>query len=335
MKVLVKFLTGGEKKGDIMLFNVNNPTFPLQVEKEDGTSEMHTVIIDSVKAIYFLKKEELSKTSLRRETIEQSKYAGPVALKLMVEFKDGEVLHGTTLKYSPNDKGFFLIPLNPGDNSERVYVNAAAVKNVEQKMLLGKILVDQQKITPEQLQECLRIQKEKREKKIGDILLEEKVINEKQLQEALQKQEIKYRLLGDILIEAGYITPDQLQHALLIQRKNREKKLGHILVELKYATPNDICIALATQFHCPWIDLSSVKIPIEIVTILPEELMRRLKIIPVERKPSGILVVATSEPEVHDIESEISRISGSTVEFVIAYEEYIEAAIGLYFPVKV
>ena len=166
MKVIVKFLTGEEKKGDIMFFNVNNPTFPLQVEKEDGTSEMHTVIIDSVKAIYFLKKEELSKTSLRKETIEQSKYAGTVAFKLMVEFKDGEVLHGTTLKYSPNDKGFFLIPLNPGDKSERVYVNAVAVKNVEQKMLLGKILVDQQKITPEQLQECLRIQKERREKKI-------------------------------------------------------------------------------------------------------------------------------------------------------------------------
>jgi len=335
MKVLVKFPTGEEKKGEIMLFNVNNPTFPLQVEKEDGTSEMHTVIIDSVKAIYFLKKEQLSKTSLRRETIEQSKYAGPVALKLMVEFKDGEVLHGTTLKYSPNDKGFFLIPLNPADNSERVYVNAAAVKNVEQKMLLGKILVDQQKITPEQLQECLRIQKERREKKIGDILLEEKVINENQLQEALQKQEIKYRLLGDILIEAGYITPDQLQHALLIQQKNREKKLGHILVELKYATPNDICIALATQFQCPWIDLSSVKIPIEIVTMLPEELMRRLKIIPVQRKGSSVLVVATSEPEVHDIGFEISRITGSTVELVIAYEEYIKSAINLYSPAQV
>jgi len=331
MKVIVKFLTGEEKKGNIMFFNTNNPTFPLQVEKEDKTSEMHTVIIDLVKAIYFLKKEELSKTTLRKETIEQSKYAGTVAFKLMVEFKDGEVLHGTTLKYSPNDKGFFLIPLNPADKSERIYVNAEAVKNVEQKMLLGKILVDQQKIAPEQLQECLRIQKERREKKIGDILLEEKVINEKQLQESLQKQEVKYKLLGEILLESGYISLDQLQHALLIQQKNREKKLGHVLVELKYVTPNDICIALATQFHLPWIDLFSVKIPVEIVTSLPEELMRRLKIIPVERKGSGILVVATSEPGVQDVRSEISRITGSTVELAIAYEEYIKSAINLYF----
>jgi hypothetical protein len=335
MKVIVKFLTGEEKKGNIMFFNTNNPTFPLQVAKEDETSEMHTVIIDSVKAIYFLKKEELGKTTLRKETIEQSKYAGTVAFKLMVEFKDGELLHGTTLKYSPNDKGFFLIPLNPGDKSERVYVNAEGVKNVEQKMLLGKILVDQQKITPGQYEECLRIQKKERDKKLGDILLEEKFINEKQLQESLQKEKVKYKLLGEILLEAGYITLDQLQHALLIQQKNREKKLGHVLVELKYVTPNDICIALATQFHLPWIDLSSVKIPVEIVTSLPEELMRRLKVISVERKGSGILLVATSEPEVHNLISEIIRITGSTVELVIAYEEYIKSAINLYFPAKV
>ena len=63
--------------------------------------------------------------------------------------------------------------------------------------------------------------------------------------------------------------------------------------------------------------------------------MRRLKIIPVERKGSGILVVATSEPEVHDIRSEISRITGTTADLVIAYEEYIESAISLYFPAKV
>ena len=219
MRVIVHFLTGEEITGNLMFFNINQPIFPLEVDKEAGKSETQKVGLDSVKAIYFLKKEELSKTSLRKETIEQSKYAGTVTFKLMVEFKDGELLHGTTLKYSPNDKGFFLTPLNPGDKSERVYVNAVAVKNVEQKMLLGKILVDQQKITPEQLQECLRIQKERREKKIGDILLEKKVINEKQLQEALQKQKVQYKLLGEILLEAGYITPEQLQHALLIQQK--------------------------------------------------------------------------------------------------------------------
>lgn len=64
----------------------------------------------------------MSKSNLRTETIDQSIYAGTVAFKLMVEFKDGDVLHGTILKYTPDDKVFFLIPLNPGDKSERIYL---------------------------------------------------------------------------------------------------------------------------------------------------------------------------------------------------------------------
>jgi hypothetical protein len=334
-KVIVKFLTGEEKIGNIVSFNINEPTFSLHVEKEGGKSELHTVKIDSVKAIHFLKKEEPSGSNLRTETIDQSIYAGTMASKLMVEFKDGELINGTTIKYDPNDKGFFLIPLNPADRSMRIYVNAQAVKNVDQKVLIGKILVEQKKINPKQLEECLVLQKEIREKKIGAILKEEAIINEEQLQESLQKQKEQHKLLGEILIEAGYITPEQLQHALLIQRENRKKKLGHILVELKYVTPNDICIALATQFHRPWIDLSSVKIPSRIATSLPEEVVRRLKVIPVEGTGSGILIVATSEPGVHDVRSEISNVTGLTVELVIAYEEYIESAINYYFPVKV
>jgi len=333
-KVVVKFLTGEEKIGNIVSFNINEPTFSLQVEKEGGKSELHTVRIDSVKAIHFLKKEEPRGSNLRTETIDQSIYAGTVALKLMVEFKDGEVINGTTIKYDPNDKGFFLIPLNPADKSMRTYVNAQAVKNVDQKVLIGRILVDQKKINPKQLEECLGLQKEIREKKIGAILKEEAIINEEQLQESLQKQKAQHKLLGEILIEAGYITPEQLQHALLIQRENRKKKLGQIIVELRYATPNDICIALATQFQCSWIDLSSVKIPLELATSLPEETVRRLKVIPVEKK-ENILIVATSEPENPIIRSEISKIKPLTAELVIAYEEYIESAINYYFPVKV
>jgi hypothetical protein len=334
-KVIVKFLTGEEKIGNVMSFNINQPTFSLQIEKEGGKSELHTVRIDSVEAIHFLKKEEPSGSLLRKETIDQSIYAGTMALKLMIEFKDGKLMHGTTLKYDPNDKGFFLIPLNPSDRSIRIYVNAQAVENVDQKVLVGRILVDQKKINPKQLEDSLGLQKEIREKRIGTILKEEAIINEEQLQESLQKQRTKYKLLGEILLGAGYITPEQLQHALLIQQKNRKKRLGQILVELKYVTSNDICIALATQFHCPWIDLSSVRIPSGIATSLPEEVVRRLKVIPVERKGESILVVATSKLEDPDIGLEISKIIHSKVELVIAYEEYIESAINYYFPAKV
>lgn len=166
-KVIVKFLTGEEKIGNVTSLNINQPTFNLHVVKEGGKSEIHTVSLDSVKTIHFLKKEEPGESPIRKETIDQSIYAGTVSIKLMVEFEDGELINGTTHKYNPNDRGFFLIPLNPADKSERIYINARAVKNVDQKTLIGKILIEQKKITPQQLEEALRLQKEKREKKIG------------------------------------------------------------------------------------------------------------------------------------------------------------------------
>ncbi len=334
-KVIVKFLSGEEKKGVVLFFNIQKPTFSLQITSEEGLTKTQTVSLNSVKAIYFLKEEGVSESQMHKETIDQSTFASSVAFKLMVEFKDGEVMHGTAIKkYHPEEKGFYLVPLNPADISERIYINAQAVKNVDQKRLLGKILTDQEKITTENLHEALDVQKEKREKKLGDILIEKGIINETQLNESLDRQKEELKFLGEVLIEAGYISPEQLKHALELQKGNREKRLGQVLVDLKYVTPNDICVALASQFHTSWIDLSTAKIQWGIATYLPEEVVRRLKVIPVERKMGDILVVATSQPQNPDLVSEISKYTPLKIELIVAYEKYIEAAIDYYFPPK-
>ena len=327
-KVIVEFLSKEEKKGNILFFNINKTNFSLQVENEERKPEFQTFRIDSVKKILFLKKEEEKEPHLQTETIEQSMFASTVAFKLIVEFKDGEVINGSTMKYNPDDKGFFVIPLNPADMSERIYVNAQAVKSVDCKRLTGNILVDQNKITSKQLGEALNLQREKKKEKIGTILLNKEIINEKQLNISLQEQRKRNKLLGEILLEAGYITSKQLQYALKIQKKNRKKRLGQILVELKYVTPNDICIALASQLHYPWIDLSRVKVPKEIATLLPEKVVRKFEVIPVKRKGEDLIVVATSQPQDPDLKSKIIKYSPFKVEFVIAYEVYINSAIN-------
>lgn len=334
-KVIVKFLSGEEKRGVILFFNIQKPTFSLQITNKEGKTIAQTVKLDSVKAIYFLKEEGVSESRMHKETIDQSTFASSVAFKLMVEFKDGEVIHGTAIKkYHPAEQGFYLVPLNPADISERIYINAQAVKNVDQKRLIGKILTDQEKITTENLHEALDAQKEKREKRLGTILIEKEMINERQLNESLDKQKEDLKVLGEVLIHAGYISPEQLKYALEFQRLNREKRLGEILVDLKYVTPNDICVALASQFHTSWIDLAALKIPWGIATYLPEELVRRLKVIPVERKIGDILVVATSQPQHPDLVAEISKYTPLKIELIVAYEKQIEAAIDYYFPPK-
>jgi hypothetical protein len=50
--------------------------------------------------------------------------------KIRVEFKDGEVLLGTTQGYQPDRPGFFIQPADPRSNIERCYVVSTAAKAV-------------------------------------------------------------------------------------------------------------------------------------------------------------------------------------------------------------
>ncbi len=334
-KVLVQLQNGNEIKGNVLAvaFNANTRSFHVQVESGAGKPETATVSMDAVKAVFFLKKEETGGSIVHMETIDQSVFAGAHGFRLHVEFNDGEMIHGSAHKYNPNDKGFYLVPLNPVERWERVYVNAAAVKRVDSRRLMGKILVDQKKITPEQLGHALQYQYEKKEKKIGTILREQNVITHEQLESSLLQQKERAKFIGQILLEAGYITEEQLQQALHLQQENRKKRLGQILVELRYLTPNDICIALGTQFHLPWADLSAADIPAETAHTLPEDLVRHLQVIPVEKK-NRTLVVASADPQEPGLTGELSRYTDLKIELAVAYEGYIESAISRFFPSK-
>ena len=333
-KVIVKFTNGEEQEGSVLFFNMNKSTFSLDVQKEGERSETHTIRTDNVKAIMFLKEDSEGGSHLHTETIEQSVSAGTVASKIVVEFEDGEMINGTTLKYNPNDPGFFLIPINPGDRSSRIYINAKAVKRIDHKKLLGKILVDQKKITPAQLEEALSRQKTEKKKKIGAILVEEAMIDEQQLQESLEAQRTKKKMIGEILIAEGYITEGQLDDALDLQQENKAIKLGQILVALKYVTPSDICVALASQLEYRWIDLANVVIPKDVVKILPGKVVRNLWVIPVEKRGENTIIVATSNPQDVELINKIKEHTTLDVELVIAYDGHLEAAIDYYFPQK-
>lgn len=332
-KVIIKFLNGTERSGTVLAFNINLPAFHLNVLDDKGSTVSQTVNMNSVKAIYFPKDGEPG-IQVRTETLAQSVYSGGFGFKLVVEFNDGEVINGSSQKYGPNDKGFFLVPMNPSDRNERIYINANAVKHVDSRRLLGKVLMDQKKIDSIQLHTALQHHWEQREKKLGAILREEQMITEEQLQTSLRIQGQCAKMLGELLVDAGYITPDQLKAALEIQQENRKKRLGQILVELKYVTPNDICIAVASQFHFPWVDLSNVEIPRDLATALPEEVMREYGVIPIAKKEADTLVVATSQPQYSDIWLEVRKSTVMKVELVVAYEGYIEAAINSLFSQK-
>jgi hypothetical protein len=42
-KIILKLRNGEEKTGDVMLFNINQPTFQMQADRGDGTKENLTI----------------------------------------------------------------------------------------------------------------------------------------------------------------------------------------------------------------------------------------------------------------------------------------------------
>lgn len=339
--VIVKFLEGEEKEGEVFSFNMNFPVFYLQSKNDKGEIDNIPIKIDLIKQIIFLKKKDSNGNILHKETIDQSIYAGVLPYRLKVEFKDGQIVDGSTNRYNLKDAGFFIVPINPADKSERIYINAATVKNVDCKRLLGKKLIDQQNITLEEVERSFKQQRMEREKKDGgqkETITQQSegfFIIEDEIRRAEQKliEKTKIKPLGEIILGAGYITSHQLEDALNKQKEQKDKKLGQILVDLKHITPTDICVALASQFHLSWVDLSNLDIPQEIATILPEKTVRELGVIPVEKK-DDTLVVAISQPQVSLIGMQVSKFTPFVIELVIAYDGYIQAAIEKYFPKK-
>ncbi len=79
-----------------------------------------------LKAVFFLK--DPRKRALDMALGERSDPGGSVA---RVEFFDGEILRGTVRRYSFEENGFFLEPVDPASNNQGVFVVARAVHSVE------------------------------------------------------------------------------------------------------------------------------------------------------------------------------------------------------------
>ncbi|GAH52313.1 unnamed protein product, partial [marine sediment metagenome] len=54
----------------------------------------------------------------------------PSQRKLIVNFIDGEHLYGTSHSYGRYKIGFFVYPIDPKDNNDRIFVVHSAVESV-------------------------------------------------------------------------------------------------------------------------------------------------------------------------------------------------------------
>jgi type IV pilus assembly protein PilB len=136
--------------------------------------------------------------------------------------------------------------------------------------------------------------------------------------------------LGDILIQQGVIDQEKLNAALSDQRAFGGK-LGRTLVDLGYVSEDQLVQALATQLGLDTIDLATVDVPPEALSILPVDACERYGVFPVRVDAKRrVLWLATAEPDQNTLQ-EVARIAQHTLEPVLCSMTGIDRAVRHYY----
>src|SRR5258708_7125613 len=136
--------------------------------------------------------------------------------------------------------------------------------------------------------------------------------------------------IGELLLKENLISHEQPQQALG-QQKSNGGKLGYNLVKMGFVKDDQITALLSKQYGVPAINLSSFKIDLTIIKLVPTETARKYQIIPLSRSGSTLTIAMTDPTNVFAMD-DIKFMTGYTVEPVVASEVAITDAIEKYYP---
>lgn len=104
----------------------------------------------------------------------------------------------------------------------------------------------------------------------------------------------KRRHLGEILYKAGVVKKEPLLKAIKESKANN-KRLGQILLKQRLIDEETLTKALAKQHGIKYVNIDKVEMPPEATNLVPQDLMRRHNVIPLELD-NGRLKLAISDP---------------------------------------
>ncbi len=128
--VVAHYKDGSLRKGYTYDFSPTTGVFHLTSELPDDKGIIYDINTVELKAVFFVKTLDGSlnyKEKKRFEEVDTSHHRG---LKIKILFRDGEIIRGISLGYSKGRPGFFLIPVDPNSNNERIWVVMDAVKDL-------------------------------------------------------------------------------------------------------------------------------------------------------------------------------------------------------------
>jgi len=129
-KAVVKYQNGEIIKGWVENFKPDRQSFILFPLIEYSEEERMEIDFNSLKAVFFVKDFIGDKDYKKVRTFNVVLKITPSQRKLIVNFVDGEHIYGTSHSYGKYKVGFFVYPIDPKDNSDRMFVIHKAIESI-------------------------------------------------------------------------------------------------------------------------------------------------------------------------------------------------------------
>src|SRR5882724_4424636 len=100
--------------------------------------------------------------------------------------------------------------------------------------------------------------------------------------------------IADVLIEEGLLLPNQLEEAIGIQ-KSEGGRLLKILTDRQFVTDQDMVFSMGRCLNTPPVNLQRLRIPEEVMNLVPREMAKANRLVPIARL-DGKLFVAMADP---------------------------------------
>jgi len=135
------------------------------------------------------------------------------------------------------------------------------------------------------------------------------------------------RSLGQLLVEENVITAEQLESALELQQR-QGGKLDDILISQGLVKEEDLAAVLSVHLNLPLIDLKRHVVQPDALRLVPEEMARKHRLIPLDVVDDWLVVVMVDPQDIRTLEDIKARVK-MKVEAALGVPSEIERAIDL------
>ncbi len=131
VRIVIRFRDGRLLKGYTNDFTPLKDTFHLTSVQHDDKGKVYNINASDLKAVFFVKTFEGNRAYIEKKRFEEVDTTHLKGRKIKIEFLDGEIMRGISPGYSRGRKGFFIIPVDPQANNEKIYVISSSLRQIE------------------------------------------------------------------------------------------------------------------------------------------------------------------------------------------------------------